>query len=207
MAARQSRRDYASHFGPTIGDRIRLADTDLFLEVERDVNVYGEEARFGGGKVIRDGMGQGVARNAPDVVITNVVVLDYWGVVKADVGIKGGRISAIGKAGNGDIMDGVDPLLEIGAGTEIIAGEGMLLTAGGIDSHIHFIAPQQIDEAISSGITTMIGGGTGPATGTKATTCTPGIWNISRMLQAVDVYPVNIGLLGKGNSSDEASLE
>ena len=207
MAASQDRRAYAQHFGPTVGDRIRLADTDLWLEVERDLNVYGDEARFGGGKVIRDGMGQGVARNAPDVVITNVVVLDCWGVVKADVGIKDGRIRAIGKAGNGDIMDGVDPLLEIGAGTEIIAGEGMLLTAGGIDAHIHFIAPQQIDEAISSGITTMIGGGTGPATGTKATTCTPGVWNMSRMLQAVDAYPVNIGLLGKGNSSDDGSLE
>jgi urease subunit alpha len=208
MAARQSRADYAAHFGPTTGDRVRLADTELFLEVERDLGVYGEEARFGGGKVVRDGMGQGVPRpeRTPDVVITNVVVLDYWGIVKADVGIKDGKISAIGKAGNGDIMDGVDPQLEIGAGTEIIAGEGLILTAGGIDSHIHFIAPQQIDEAISSGITTMIGGGTGPATGTKATTSTPGKWNIARMLQAADAYPVNIGLLGKGNSSDEAAL-
>jgi urease subunit alpha len=206
MAVSQDRRAYAAHFGPTVGDRLRLADTDLVLEVEEDRNVYGEEARFGGGKVIRDGMGQGVARVTPDVVITNVVVLDYWGVVKADVGIKDGFVSAIGKAGNGDVMDGVDPLLEIGAGTEIIAGEGMILTAGGVDSHIHLIAPQQIDEAISSGITTMLGGGTGPATGTKATTCTPGAWNISRMLQAADAYPVNLGLLGKGNSSDAASL-
>ncbi len=207
MAVSQSRRAYAAHFGPTVGDRIRLADSDLVLEVEQDRNVYGEEARFGGGKVVRDGMGQGIARTAPDVVITNVVVLDYWGVVKADVGIKDGRISAIGKAGNGDVMDGVDPLLEIGAGTEIIAGEGLILTAGGIDAHIHFIAPQQIDEAISSGITTMLGGGVGPATGTKATTCTPGAWNIARMLQAADAYPVNLGFLGKGNSSDRASLE
>src|ERR1700716_1255518 len=206
MPVEQDRRAYAAHFGPTTGDRIRLADTDLWLEVEEDRNVYGEEARFGGGKVVRDGMGQGVARDTPDLVITNVVVLDYWGVVKADVGIKDGRIRAIGKAGNGDVMDGVDPLLEIGAGTEIVAGEGMILTAGGIDSHIHLIAPQQIDEAISSGITTMIGGGTGPATGTKATTCTPGAWNIARMLQAADAYPVNLGLLGKGNSSSEQSL-
>src|ERR1700716_2636032 len=206
MPVEQDRRAYAAHFGPTTGDRIRLADTDLWLEVEEDRNVYGEEARFGGGKVVRDGMGQGVAQETPDLIITNVVVLDYWGVVKADVGIKDGRISAIGKAGNGDVMDGVDPLLEIGAGTEIVAGEGMILTAGGIDSHIHLIAPQQIDEAISSGITTMIGGGTGPATGTKATTCTPGAWNIARMLQAADAYPVNLGLLGKGNSSSEQSL-
>ncbi len=206
MAVKQDRRAYVAHFGPTTGDRIRLADTDLWLEVEADRNVYGEEARFGGGKVVRDGMGQGVARDTPDVVITNVVVLDYWGVVKADVGIKDGLIRAIGKAGNGDIMDGVDPLLEIGAGTEIIAGEGMILTAGGIDAHIHLIAPQQVDEAISSGVTTMLGGGVGPATGTKATTCTPGAWNIARMLEAAEAYPVNLGLLGKGNSSDEGSL-
>jgi urease subunit alpha len=206
MAAKQDRRAYVAHFGPTTGDRIRLADTDLWLEVEEDRNVYGEEARFGGGKVVRDGMGQGVARDTPDVVITNVIVLDYWGVVKADVGIKDGRIRAIGKAGNGDVMDGVDPLLEIGAGTEIVAGEGMILTAGGIDAHIHLIAPQQIDEAISSGITTMLGGGVGPATGTKATTCTPGVWNIARMLEAAEAYPVNLGLLGKGNSSDPDSL-
>ena len=206
MPVEQDRRAYVAHFGPTTGDRIRLADTDLWLEVEADRNVYGEEARFGGGKVVRDGMGQGVARNTPDVIITNVVVLDYWGVVKADVGIKDGLIRAIGKAGNGDIMDGVDPLLEIGAGTEIIAGEGMILTAGGIDSHIHLIAPQQFDEAISSGVTTMLGGGTGPATGTKATTCTPGAWNIARMLEAAEAYPVNLGLLGKGNSSDPDSL-
>src|SRR5713226_8188384 len=206
MAVKQERRAYVAHFGPTTGDRIRLADTDLWLEVEADRNVYGEEARFGGGKVVRDRMGQGVARDTPDVVITNVVVLDYWGVVKADVGIKDGLIRAIGKAGNGDVMDGVDPLLEIGAGTEIVAGEGLILTAGGIDAHIHLIAPQQIDEAISSGVTTMLGGGVGPATGTKATTCTPGAWNIARMLEAAEAYPVNLGLLGKGNSSDEGSL-
>src|SRR4030088_2088493 len=207
MSASQYRRAYVAHFGPTTGDRIRLADTDLWLEVEADRNVYGEEARFGGGKVIRDGMGQGVARVTPDVVITNVVVLDYWGVVKADVGIKDGRVSAIGKAGNGDVMDGVDALLEIGAGTEILGGEGMILTAGGIDSHIHLIAPQQIDEAISSGMTTMIGGGVGPSSGTKATTCTPGAWNIARMLEAAEAHPGNLGLLGKGNSSDAGSLE
>jgi len=206
MPVEHDRRAYVAHFGPTTGDRIRLADTDLWLEVQADRNVYGEEARFGGGKVVRDGMGQGVARDTPDVVITNVVVLDYWGVVKADVGIKDGLIRAIGKAGNGDIMDGVDPLLEIGAGTEIIAGEGMILTAGGVDAHIHLIAPQQIDEAISSGVTTMLGGGVGPATGTKATTCTPGAWNIARMLEAAEAYPVNLGLLGKGNSSDPDSL-
>src|SRR6267143_2355881 len=206
MPVEHDRRAYVAHFGPTTGDRIRLADTDLWLEVEAGRNVYGEEARFGGGKVVRDGMGQGVARQTPDLVITNVVVLDYWGVVKADVGIKDGRIRAIGKAGNGDVMDGVDPLLEIGAGTEIIAGEGMILTAGGIDTHIHLIAPQQIDEAISSGITTMLGGGIGPSSGTKATTCTPGAWNIARMLQAADAYPVNLGLIGKGNTSDKASL-
>src|SRR5229473_3443382 len=206
MPVEQDRRAYVAHFGPTTGDRIRLADTDLLLEIEHDHNVYGEEARFGGGKVVRDGMGQGVARETPDLVVTNVVVLDYWGVVKADVGIKNGRINAIGKAGNGDVMDGVDPLLEIGAGTEILGGEGMILTAGGIDTHIHLIAPQQIDEAISSGITTMIGGGIGPSSGTKATTCTPGAWNIARMLEATEAYPVNLGLLGKGNSSDEGSL-
>ena len=206
MSNSQDRRAYAAHFGPTVGDRIRLADTDLVLEVEHDHTVYGEEVRFGGGKVVRDGMGQGVSRPTPDLVITNVVVLDYWGAIKADVGIKNGRISGIGKAGNGDVMDGVDPLLEIGAGTEILGGEGMIVTAGGIDAHIHLIAPQQIEHAIASGITTMIGGGVGPSSGTKATTCTPGAWNIARMLQAADAYPVNIGLIGKGNTSDEASL-
>src|SRR5216684_1980243 len=194
MPVEQDRRAYVAHFGPTTGDRIRLADTDLWLQVESDRNVYGEEPRFGGGKVVRDGMGQGVARDTPDLVITNVVVLDYWGVIKADVGIKDGLIRAIGKAGNGDIMDGVDPLLEIGARTEILAGEGMILTAGGIDAHIHLIAPQQIDEAISSGVTTMLGGGVGPATGTKATTCTPGAWNIARMLEVADAMDVQVAI-------------
>src|SRR5712692_8682924 len=206
MSASQPRHAYASQYGPTIGDRVRLADTELFLRVEQDHAVYGEEAKFGGGKVIRDGMGQGLARSGPDLVITSALIVDYWGIVKADVGIKNGRICAVGKAGNGDVMDGVHPDLEIGAGTEIIAGEGLILTAGGIDSHIHFISPQQITEAISSGITTMIGGGTGPATGTNATTCTPGAWNIQRMLQAADAYPVNLGFLGKGNSSGAEAL-
>ncbi|MGH2518707.1 MAG: urease subunit alpha, partial [Chloroflexota bacterium] len=200
------RAEYAAHFGPTTGDRVRLADTDLFVRVEADHAVYGDEATFGGGKVIRDGMGQGASRAAPDLVITSALIVDYWGIVKADVGISSGRISAIGKAGNGDIMAGVSPGLEIGAGTEVIAGEGLILTAGGVDSHIHFISPQQISEAISSGVTTMIGGGTGPATGTNATTCTPGVWNLARMLQAADAYPVNLGFLGKGNSSTPEPL-
>ncbi|HLG72709.1 MAG TPA: urease subunit alpha [Chloroflexota bacterium] len=206
MPASQSRDAYAAMYGPTVGDRVRLADTELFLRVESDSAVYGEEATFGGGKVIRDGMGQGNARSAPDLVITNALIVDYWGIAKADVGIKDGRILAVGKAGNGDVMDGVTPELEIGAGTEIIAGGGLILTAGGIDTHIHFISPQQITEAISSGVTTMIGGGTGPATGTNATTCTPGAWNIQRMLQAADAYPVNLGFLGKGNSSRPEAL-
>jgi urease subunit alpha len=201
------RHAYAHLYGPTVGDRVRLADTDLIAEVEADRTVYGDEVKFGGGKVIRDGMGQAPdATDVPDLVITNALILDHWGVVKADVGIKDGLIRAIGKAGNPDIMDGVDPLLVIGAGTEIIAGEGLILTAGGIDAHIHFIAPQQIPEAIASGITTMIGGGTGPATGTNATTCSPGAWNLARMLQAADAYPVNLGFLGKGNSSGHDSL-
>jgi urease subunit alpha len=197
-----SRQEYAHLYGPTVGDRVRLADTELFAEVERDLTVYGEEAKFGGGKVIRDGMGQAAdATDVPDLVITNALIIDHWGIVKADIGIKDGFIRAIGKAGNPDTMDGVDPALVIGAGTEILAGEGLILTAGGIDAHIHFIAPQQIVEAIASGITTMIGGGTGPATGTNATTCTPGPWNLARMLQAAETYPVNLGFLGKGNSS------
>ncbi|MEA2639857.1 MAG: urease subunit alpha [Chloroflexota bacterium] len=207
MPYEMSRHDYAHRYGPTVGDRVRLADTELFAEVEQDLTVYGEEATFGGGKVIRDGMGQAVdAVDAPDLVITNALIVDHWGIVKADVGIKDGFIRAIGKAGNPDLMDGVHPDLVIGAGTEIIAGEGLILTAGGIDSHIHFIAPQQINEAIASGITTMIGGGTGPATGTNATTCTPGPWNLARMLQAADAYPVNLGFLGKGNSSGGEAL-
>jgi len=201
MSTTISRRAYAEMFGPTTGDLLRLADTELWIEVERDFTVYGEEVKFGGGKVIRDGMGQSQlgAAQVADTVITNALIIDHWGIVKADIGIKHGRISAIGKAGNPDIQPGVD--IAIGAGTEIIAGEGSIVTAGGIDSHIHFICPQQIEEALMSGITTMIGGGTGPATGTFATTCTPGPWHIQRMLQAADAFPMNLGFLGKGNAS------
>ena len=188
-------------FGPTVGDRLRLADTDLFIEIEKDLTVYGEEVKFGGGKVIRDGMGQSQreTKDAVDTVITNAVIVDHSGIIKADIGLKGGRIAGIGKAGNPDIQPGVT--IVIGPGTEVIAGEHMIVTAGGIDSHIHFICPQQIDEAISAGIPTMIGGGTGPATGTLATTCTPGPWHIERMLQAAEGYPINLGFLGKGNAS------
>jgi urease subunit alpha len=201
------RRAYAEMFGPTTGDRVRLADSELFIEVEADHTVYGEEVKFGGGKVIRDGMGQGqmASAEAMDLVITNALIVDHWGIVKADVGVKNGRIAGIGKAGNPDIQNGVD--IVIGPGTEIIAGEGQILTAGGIDAHIHFICPQQIEEALYSGITTMIGGGTGPATGTNATTCTPGPWNLKQMLKAVDAFPMNFGLLGKGNASLPAALE
>lgn len=196
-----SRQAYGEMFGPTVGDRLRLADTELWLEVEKDYTRYGDEVKFGGGKVIRDGMGQSQLPSSftPDLVITNAVILDYWGIVKADVAVKDGRISAIGKAGNPDVQSSVD--IVIGPGTEILAGEGAILTAGGIDSHIHFICPQQIEEALCSGITTMLGGGTGPATGTNATTCTPGPWNIHRMLEALDTFPMNFGLLGKGNAS------
>jgi urease subunit alpha len=205
-----SRRHYAEMYGPTVGDRLRLADTDLLIEIEKDFTVYGDEVKFGGGKVIRDGMGQSAvhtsAQGTPDLVITNAVVIDYWGIVKADVGIKNGRICGIGKAGNPLLMDGVSPELIIGPGTEILAGEGRILTAGGVDSHIHFICPQQITEALASGITTMIGGGTGPATGTNATTCTPGPWNLGRMLEAVEAYPLNFGFLGKGNASRPEAL-
>ncbi|HEX5655554.1 MAG TPA: urease subunit alpha [Polyangiales bacterium] len=202
-----SRQAYSEMFGPTVGDRVRLADTELIVEVERDFTIYGEEVKFGGGKVIRDGMGQSqrVGRSVMDVVITNALIIDHWGIVKADIGIKAGRIASIGKAGNPDIQPGVD--IVIGPGTEIIAGEGLIATAGGIDSHIHFICPQQVEEALVSGVTTMIGGGTGPATGTFATTCTQGRWNIHRMLQAVDTLPMNIGLLGKGNASLPLGLE
>jgi len=200
------RRAYAEMYGPTTGDRVRLGDTDLYLEIERDHTVYGEEVTFGGGKVIRDGMGQSqrFGTAVADTVITNVVVVDPTGIVKADVGIKNGRLSGIGKAGNPDIQSGVD--IVIGPGTEIIAGEGCLLTAGAIDTHIHFISPQQVDDALMSGVTTMIGGGTGPAAGTNATTCTPGPWHIARMLQAADALPVNIGFLGKGNASRPEGL-
>lgn len=207
MSYRMDRRAYAQTYGPTVGDRIRLADTELFIEVEQDFTTYGDEVKFGGGKVIRDGMGQSPISNADgavDLVITNALILDWWGIVKADIGIKDGRIFKIGKAGNPYIQNNVDII--IGTGTEVIAGEGAILTAGGIDSHIHFICPQQIDCAVSSGITTMIGGGTGPATGTNATTCTPGPWNIHRMLQASDAFPVNIGFLGKGNSSQPQGI-
>jgi urease subunit alpha len=200
-----SRRIYADHYGPTTGDRIRLADTDLVIRIEHDATVYGDEAKFGGGKVIRDGMGQSPsvtrADGAPDVVITNVVIIDSAAIRKADVGIRDGRISAIGKSGNPGIMDGVTPGLIIGASTEVIAGEGHLLTAGAIDSHVHFISPNQIPDAFHAGITTLIGGGTGPATGTKATTCTPGAWNIRRMYEAAEAFPLNFGFLGKGNAS------
>jgi len=206
MSTRISRQAYAEMFGPTTGDKIRLADTDLWVEVERDFTSYGEEVKFGGGKVIRDGMGQSqrVAADVADTVITNALIIDHWGIVKADIAIKGGYISAIGKAGNPDIQP--DVTIAIGAATEIIAGEGMIITAGGIDSHIHFICPQQIDEALTSGVTTMIGGGTGPATGTFATTCTPGPWHIHRMLQAAEAFPMNLGFLGKGNVSQPDPL-
>jgi len=200
------RRAYAEMFGPTVGDRLRLADTELTIEVEADYTLraggYGEEVKFGGGKTIRDGMAQSQAtraQGAVDTVMTNALIMDHWGIVKADIGLKGGRIAAIGKAGNPDVQPGVDII--IGPGTEIISCEGMIVTAGGIDSHIHFICPQQIEEALSSGVTTMLGGGTGPATGTFATTCTPGPWNIERMLQAADAFPMNLGFLGKGNAS------
>lgn len=201
------RRAYADMFGPTVGDRVRLADTELWIEVERDHTVYGEEVKFGGGKVIRDGMGQSQLTSAqtPDTVITNALIVDHWGIVKADVAIKNGRISGIGKAGNPDIQP--DVTIVIGPCTEIIAGEGQLLTAGGVDAHIHFICPQQIEEALMSGVTTMLGGGTGPATGTNATTCTPGPWHLARMLQAADGFAMNLGFLGKGNASLPAALE
>jgi urease subunit alpha len=204
-----SRGAYAGLYGPTTGDRVRLADTDLLLEIERDFAIPGEEVTFGGGKVIRDGQGQSQvsrAGGAPDLVITNAIVLDHWGVVKADVGVRDGRISAIGKAGNPDIQDGITPGLAIGASTEIIAGENRILTAGGIDAHIHFISPQQVREALYSGVTTMIGGGTGPAEGTRATTCTPGEWNIHRMIEATADLPMNVGFLGKGNASTPETL-
>ncbi len=205
--SRMSRQAYSDMFGPTTGDKVRLGDSGLFLEVEADRTIYGEEVKFGGGKVIRDGMGQSQvdSSKAMDLVITNALIVDYWGIIKADVGIKNGRIAAIGKAGNPDVQNGVDII--IGPGTEILAGEGQILTAGGIDAHIHFICPQQIEEALSSGVTTMIGGGTGPATGTNATTCTPGPWNIEQMLRALDGFPMNFGLLGKGNASLPAALE
>ena len=205
--AKIDRRAYGDMFGPTVGDRVRLGDTDLIIEVEQDFARYGDEVKFGGGKVIRDGMGQSQRPRSEcvDTVITNALILDYWGIVKADVGIKNGRIAAIGKAGNPDIQDGVT--IVIGPGTEVIAGEGQILTAGGIDAHIHFICPQQIEEALMSGVTTMLGGGTGPATGTNATTCTPGAWHIAQMLKAAEGLPMNLGFLGKGNGSLPEAVE
>ncbi len=207
MSLRIGRQAYAEMFGPTTGDRVRLADTELWIEVEKDYTVYGEEVKFGGGKVIRDGMGQSqrMSKDCADTVITNALIVDHWGIVKADIGIKNGRIAAIGKAGNPDIQPAVT--IVIGPGTEIIAGEGMIVTAGGIDSHIHFICPQQIDEALMSGVTTMLGGGTGPATGTFATTCTPGPWHMYSMLQAAEAFPMNLGFLGKGNASLKPALK
>ena len=203
-----SRRAYAAMYGPTVGDKVRLADTELFIEVEKDHTIYGEEVKFGGGKVIRDGMGQSQAtraQGAVDTVITNALILDHWGIVKADIGIRDGRICAIGKAGNPDIQPGVNII--VGPGTEVIAGEGKIITAGTFDCHIHFICPQQIDEALYSGVTTMLGGGTGPATGTNATTCTPGAWHLGRMMQAAEAFPMNLGFAGKGNASHPAELQ
>src|SRR6187401_1072310 len=207
MPIKMQRAVYADMFGPTTGDRVRLADTDLIIEVEKDYTIYGEEVKFGGGKVIRDGMGQSQrgAAEVADTVITNALIVDHWGIVKADVGLKEGRIAAIGKAGNPDIQPGVT--IVIGPGTEIIAGEGKILTAGGFDTHIHFIRPQQVDDALMSGVTSLLGGGTGPAAGTNATTCTPGPWHIGRMIQAADAFPVNLGFAGKGNASLPAALE
>jgi len=207
MPHTMSRRAYAQMFGPTVGDKVRLADTDLFIEPERDLTIYGEEVKFGGGKVIRDGMGQSQltrAQGAVDTVITNALILDHWGIVKADIAIRDGLIAAIGKAGNPDVQPGVSII--IGPGTEIIAGEGKIITAGGMDTHIHFICPQQIEEALFSGVTTMMGGGTGPAAGTTATTCTPGPWHIHRMFEALDAFPMNFGVFGKGNASVPAGL-
>src|SRR5258708_4704592 len=206
MTLKIPRRTYADLYGPTTGDRVRLADTELIIEVEKDFTVYGDEITFGGGKVIRDGMGQSSeakredSPGALDLVITNALIIDHWGIVKGDIGIKDGRIVKVGKAGNPDTMDGVDPELVVGATTEVVAGENLIVTAGAIDSHIHFISPQQVGGALSNGITTMIGGGTGPATGTNATTCSPGRWNIARMLEAAEHWPMNFGFLGKGNA-------
>lgn len=208
MSFDMPRRQYTDMFGPTKGDAVRLADTNLFIEVEKDYTTYGDEVKFGGGKVIRDGMGQhplALRDEAVDLVITNAVILDHSGIIKADIGIKDGWIQTIGKAGNPLLMDGVD--IVIGASTEVIAAEGMIVTAGGIDAHVHFISPQQIETALSSGVTTMIGGGTGPATGTKATTCTPGSWNIQRMLEAAEEFPMNLGFLGKGNTTSPEAIQ
>src|SRR6267154_2643095 len=213
MSRKIPRQTYVDLYGPTTGDRVRLADTELIVEIEQDFTVYGDEITFGGGKVIRDGMGQSSTakregeNGALDLVITNALIIDHWGIVKADIGIKDGRIVKIGKAGNPDTQDGVDPSLVVGASTEVLAGEGKIVTAGAIDSHIHFISPQQIYEALSNGTTTMIGGGTGPATGTNATTCTPGRWNLELMLRAAEAWPLNFGFLGKGNVATAPPLE
>src|SRR5579864_8876812 len=207
MTNKMNRAAYAQMFGPTVGDKVRLADTEIIIEVEKDYTTYGEEVKFGGGKVIRDGMGQSQrsrSEGAVDTVITNALILDHWGIVKADIGIKDGRIAAIGKAGNPDVQSHVTII--IGPGTEVIAGEGNIVTAGGIDTHVHYICPQQIEEALYSGLTTMMGGGTGPAAGTTATTCTPGPWHILRMLQSADAFPMNLGFFGKGNASLAAGL-
>jgi urease subunit alpha len=207
MPQKISRAAYADMFGPTVGDKVRLADTELIIEVEKDLTIYGEEVKFGGGKVIRDGMGQSQmtrAQGAVDTVITNALILDHWGIVKADIGITGGRITRIGKAGNPDIQPGVD--IVVGPGTEVIAGEGKIITAGGFDAHIHFICPQQIEESLNAGFTTILGGGTGPATGTNATTCTPGPWHLARMIEAADAFPMNFGFSGKGNAALPAGL-
>ena len=210
MSLRLPRRQYADLYGPTTGDRVRLADTELFIRIERDLTVAGDEAKFGGGKVIRDGMGQSAratrADGALDCVITNAVIVDHWGIVKADIGIRDGRIVGIGKAGNPDVMAGVSPTMVVGASTEVIAGEGRIVTPGGLDSHVHLICPQLVNDAISAGMTTLLGGGTGPATGTAATTCTPGAWSMHRMLEAAEAFPVNLGFLGKGNASAPAPL-
>lgn len=211
MSIKISGEKYAMMYGPTTGDKVRLADTSLIIEVEKDYTTYGDEAKFGGGKTLRDGMGQSVKTTSADgdldLVITNCLIVDYTGIYKADIGIKNGKIAGIGKAGNPSIMDGVTPGMTVGASTEALAGEGMIVTAGGLDTHIHFIAPQQVNCALYSGVTTMIGGGTGPADGTNATTCTPGPWNMEMMLKAAEEYPINLGFLGKGNCSDEASLK
>jgi urease subunit alpha len=210
MSLKIPRRQYADLYGPTTGDRVRLADTELFIEIEKDLTIPGEEAKFGGGKVIREGMGQSAsatsADGALDLVITNAVIVDHGGIFKADIGIRDGRIAGIGKAGNPDVMNGVTPGMIIGAGTEVIAGEGKIVTAGGVDAHVHFICPQLVETALSGGLTTLIGGGTGPATGTDATTCTPGAWNMYRMLESADGFPINLGFLGKGNASFPAPL-
>ena len=210
MSVRVSSKDYASMYGPTVGDKVRLGDTDLFIEVEKDYTVYGDEMKFGGGKTIRDGMGQNAAltnrQGALDMLLSNALILDHWGIAKADIGIKNGKIVGVGKAGNPDVMDGVDPDLIVGAGTEVLSAEGMIVTAGGVDTHVHFICPQQIETSLYSGMTTMIGGGVGPAEGSFATTCTPGEYNLHKMIESVEAFPMNFGFLGKGNCSSKAPL-